>query len=85
MGSSNRMDYTVLGDAVNLAARLCSHAGRGQTLLSADTFAAIAGRPEFAAEPLAPIAVKGKREPVRVYAIHAAPAAHASVGRARTA
>jgi adenylate cyclase len=85
MGSSNRMDYTVLGDAVNLAARLCSHAGRGQTLLSASSYAAIAERPEFAAEPLAPIAVKGKREPVRVYAIHPAPAAQAPVGRARTA
>ncbi len=84
MGSSNRMDYTVLGDAVNLAARLCSHAARGQILLSAASFAAIADRPELAAEPLAPIAVKGKSEPVRVYAIHPKAAAHAPA-KARTA
>ena len=85
MGSSNRMDYTVLGDAVNLAARLCSHAARGQILLSEASFAAVADRPELAAEPLAPIAVKGKSEPVRVYAIHPGSAAHAPVGKARTA
>jgi adenylate cyclase len=82
MGSSNRMDYTVLGDAVNLAARLCSHAARGQVLVSADTYAAVADRPELAAEPLPPIAVKGKSEPVRVYAIHAGTAA---LDQARTA
>jgi adenylate cyclase len=70
MGSSSRMDYTVLGDAVNVAARLCSHAGRGQVLLSVDSFRAIADHEDIEAEPLEPIAVKGKSEPVRVYAIH---------------
>ncbi len=74
---------------MNLAARLCSHAARGQTLLSAGSFAAIADRPELAAEPLAPITVKGKSEPVRLYAIHPKAAAHAPlgapVGKARTA
>jgi adenylate cyclase len=84
MGSSHRMDYTVLGDAVNLAARLCSHAARGQTLLSADSYRTIADGPELAAEPLAPIALKGKSEPVRVYAIHPKSAAQAPA-KARTA
>ncbi len=34
MGSESRMDYTILGDTVNLGARLCSNAGRGEILLS---------------------------------------------------
>jgi adenylate cyclase len=75
MGSKHRMDYTVLGDHVNLAARLCSHARPGQTLVTASAYAAIADCPEFAAEALAPIAVKGKREPVPVYQVGPAPSA----------
>ncbi len=71
MGSKDRMDYTVLGDHVNLAARLCSHAAPGQTLLAESAFREIADCPEFAADALAPIAVKGKREPVRVYQVRA--------------
>lgn len=75
MGSKERMDYTVLGDHVNLAARLCSHAAPGQTLVTETAYQAIADCPEFAAEALAPIAVKGKREPVPVYQIRPAPTA----------
>jgi adenylate cyclase len=71
MGSQSRMDYTVLGDHVNLAARLCAHAGRGQTLLTEGVWRAIADVPEFTAEALAPILVKGKSEPVAVYEVRA--------------
>jgi adenylate cyclase len=75
MGSKDRMDFTVLGDHVNLAARLCAHAGPGQTLLAASAYEAIADDPEFIAEALAPIAVKGKREPVPIYQVRPALAA----------
>ena len=73
MGSKDRMDYTVLGDHVNLAARLCSYAAPGQTLVTETAYQAIADCPEFAAEALTPIAVKGKREPVPVYQVEPAP------------
>ncbi|HUH13500.1 MAG TPA: adenylate/guanylate cyclase domain-containing protein, partial [Longimicrobiales bacterium] len=39
MGSPDRLNYTVLGEAVNLAARLCSAAGRDEILVSAATHA----------------------------------------------
>jgi adenylate cyclase len=71
MGSQSRMDYTVLGDHVNLAARVCAHAGRGQTLLTEGVWRAIADVPEFTAEALAPILLKGKSEPVTVYEVRA--------------
>lgn len=57
MGSSNRLNYTVLGEAVNLAARLCAVAGRGQILLSEAAFAATAGRVAAAVQP--PLQLKG--------------------------
>jgi adenylate cyclase len=67
MGSKDRMDYTVIGDSVNLGARLCSAAKPGQVLLSEFSVNAMAGNAEFKLLPLEPLIVKGKQDPVRVY------------------
>lgn len=49
--------HVELGDVVNLAARLCSQAAAGQTLVSGSTHPALAG----SAGPLQPLGVRGKR------------------------
>lgn len=69
MGSRDRMDYTVLGDAVNIAARLCALAVRGQTLATRVVLDGCGAEPGCAARALTPFQIKGKREPVSVFEI----------------
>lgn len=69
MGSTDRMDFTVLGDHVNLAARLCSAADRGQTLISQAVRDRLPADKGFVLEELKPIRVKGKKAPIPVYAV----------------
>jgi adenylate cyclase len=66
MGSSERMDYTVLGDAVNVAARLCGIAERGQTLVSHATYEALGQVDDLLAAPVT-LKLKGKRDASLAY------------------
>jgi class 3 adenylate cyclase len=65
IGSDDRLDYTAIGPAVNLSARLCAAAEAHEILMSERTFEKV--RDLIAAEPVAPMTVKGFSDPVRAY------------------
>jgi class 3 adenylate cyclase len=61
------MEYTVIGDSVNVAARLQDHAKAGSILLSRRTYEAV--RTLIEARARGPMKVKGKEEEVEVYEV----------------
>ncbi len=70
VGSDLRVEYTAMGDAVNVAARLQQAAPAGGILISHDTCRHVRGL--FDLQSLDPIQVKGKDEPLRVYLLQRA-------------
>ncbi|MBK7218489.1 MAG: AAA family ATPase [Candidatus Promineofilum sp.] len=67
VGSDLRLEYSALGDAINVAARMEQTALPGTIQITEDTLRAVAG--QFEVEPLGGIEVKGKAAPVSAYRV----------------
>ena len=69
IGSHRRLEYTVIGDAVNVASRLCAEAGPGEILVTESVLRM--ARDQVSSEYLPELALKGKAQVVQVYRVAA--------------
>ena len=67
LGSTRALQYTAIGDAMNVASRLVNIASPGEVIVSESTMRYVAGRVEATALP--PVKVKGKAEELRVFRV----------------
>lgn len=71
IGSERVMDYTVIGDTVNVAERLTEEARPGEILISQATYDLV--KDHIVAESSESRAIRGRTEPVTVYALQNTP------------
>jgi adenylate cyclase len=67
LGTERRMDYTAIGDTVNVASRLTSQAGPDQIVISAATYTQLC--PEIPCSQLAAMKLKGRAAPIDVHEV----------------
>jgi adenylate cyclase len=67
IGSPRRIDYTVIGDNVNMASRLMNKAKGGEIIISESTATVLGG--DFPLTKLDPLTVKGRSEGITAYAV----------------
>jgi class 3 adenylate cyclase len=70
VGSSAYMSYTIIGDTVNIAARLCQRARAGEILFSSTLKRSLdAHGVDVGATPLPPLQLRGRSHPIDIYCV----------------
>jgi class 3 adenylate cyclase len=67
IGSQDRMDYTAIGDTVNIAARLCGAATAGEVLVSEPVTVRLNSK--YPVQSAGKMSLKGKHEPINVFQV----------------
>ena len=69
IGSDRYLQYATIGEPTTLASRICGEAKFGEILISNNTHSALLSAHELRAEPVAPLQVKGRAQPLQAWRV----------------